>query len=53
MAWRALGAVLVPLALLLCAATVYGQLHYAVDAVAGAAIAAAVLTRVRSGSATH
>jgi membrane-associated phospholipid phosphatase len=42
-AWRALGAVLVPLALLLSLATVYGQLHYAVDALAGAALAAAVL----------
>jgi membrane-associated phospholipid phosphatase len=41
--WRPLGAVLVPAALLLSLATVYGQLHYAVDALAGAAVAAAVL----------
>ena len=41
--WRALGLVLVPAALLLTAGTVYGQLHYAVDALAGAAIAALVL----------
>jgi membrane-associated phospholipid phosphatase len=34
---------LVPLALLLTAATVYGHLHYAVDAIAGAALGAAVL----------
>ena len=40
-AWRhlrPLGVVLVPLALLLSLGTVYGQLHYALDAVAGAAI---------------
>ena len=42
-AWRALGAVLLPLALLLALATVYCQLHYGVDALAGAALAAAVL----------
>ncbi|HXY39030.1 MAG TPA: phosphatase PAP2 family protein [Vicinamibacteria bacterium] len=41
--WRPLGAVLIPLALLLTLSTVYGQLHYAVDAVAGGAVAAAVL----------
>jgi membrane-associated phospholipid phosphatase len=41
--WPALGAVLVPAALLLAAGTVYGQFHYAVDAVAGAALAAVVL----------
>jgi membrane-associated phospholipid phosphatase len=35
--------VLVPAALLLSLATVYGQLHYAVDALAGAALAALVL----------
>jgi membrane-associated phospholipid phosphatase len=40
---RPLGVALVPLALLLTAATVYGQLHYAVDAIAGAALATAVL----------
>jgi len=42
-AWRALGAVLLPLALLLALGTVYGQFHYAVDATAGAALAALVL----------
>jgi membrane-associated phospholipid phosphatase len=42
-AWPALGLVLVPLALLLTLATVYGQFHYAVDALAGAAVAALVL----------
>ncbi len=41
--WRALGAVLVPLAALLTAGTVYGQFHYGVDALAGAALAAVVL----------
>ena len=41
--WRPLGAVLVPAAVLLSFATVYGQLHYAVDAVAGAVVAAIVI----------
>ena len=41
--WRALGLVLMPPAALLAAGTVYGQLHYALDAVAGAAVALAVL----------
>ena len=41
--WRPLGMALVPLSLLLSLATVYGQLHYAVDALAGAALAVAVL----------
>jgi membrane-associated phospholipid phosphatase len=41
--WRPLGAVLLPAAVLLSLATVYGQLHYAVDALAAAAAAAAVL----------
>jgi len=40
---RPLGAVLLPLALLLTLGTVYGQLHYALDALAGAALAALVL----------
>ena len=47
--WRPLGAVLLPAALLLPLATVYGQLHYAVDALAGAALAAVVLIAGRSG----
>jgi len=45
-AWRwlrPLGAVLLPVTLLMSLATVYGQFHYAVDAVAGAALAASVL----------
>jgi membrane-associated phospholipid phosphatase len=45
-AWRGfrrLGAALFPLAVLLSLATVYCQFHYAVDALAGAALAAAVL----------
>jgi membrane-associated phospholipid phosphatase len=41
--WRPLGAALVPAALLLSLGTVYGQLHYAVDALAGALLAAVVL----------
>jgi membrane-associated phospholipid phosphatase len=41
--WRPLGAALVPAALLLSLATVYCQFHYAVDALAGIALAAAVL----------
>jgi membrane-associated phospholipid phosphatase len=49
-AWRGLrplGLVLVPLALLMSLATVYGQLHYAVDALAGAVLAAIVLVAGR------
>lgn len=41
--WRPLGAVLLPAAVLLALGTVYGQLHYGVDALAGALLAAAVL----------
>jgi membrane-associated phospholipid phosphatase len=41
--WRPLGLALLPLALLLSLATVYGQYHYAVDALAGAAVALAML----------
>ncbi len=51
----ALGAVLVPLAALLTLATVYGQFHYAVDALAGLAVAAMVLAlggRAASGRRT-
>jgi membrane-associated phospholipid phosphatase len=46
-AWRPLGAVLVPAALLLTLGTVYGQLHYAVDAAAGAFLALLVLSSDR------
>jgi membrane-associated phospholipid phosphatase len=42
-AWRPLGAVLLPAALLLALATVYGQFHYAVDAVAGCLLGALIL----------
>jgi membrane-associated phospholipid phosphatase len=45
-----LGAVLLPLALLMSLATVYGQLHYAVDALAGGALAAFVLFAGRGAS---
>jgi membrane-associated phospholipid phosphatase len=41
--WRPLGAVLLVAASLLTLGTVYGQLHYAVDAVAGACLAAVVV----------
>ena len=41
--WRPLGAALLPAALLLALGTIYGQLHYAVDALAGAAVAALIL----------
>ena len=40
--WRPLGAVLLAAALLLALGTVYGQFHYAVDAIAGALVAAGV-----------
>ncbi|HXK10490.1 MAG TPA: phosphatase PAP2 family protein [Vicinamibacteria bacterium] len=45
-AWRGhrpLGRALLPLAILLSLSTVYGQFHYAVDALAGAALATAAL----------
>jgi membrane-associated phospholipid phosphatase len=44
--WRALGAVLLPASLLLSLATVYCQFHYAVDALAGALLAALLLVVV-------
>jgi membrane-associated phospholipid phosphatase len=43
LAWRGLGLVLLPLAVALSLGTVYGQFHYAVDALAGAFVAALVL----------
>jgi hypothetical protein len=49
-AWRGfrpLGAALVPAAVLLALATVYCQFHYAVDALAGATLAAVALTADR------
>jgi membrane-associated phospholipid phosphatase len=42
--WRPLGAVLLPAAALLTLGTVYGQFHYATDALAGAATAALALS---------
>jgi membrane-associated phospholipid phosphatase len=41
--WRSLGAVLLPATVLLALGTVYGQFHYAVDVLAGAALGAVVL----------
>lgn len=55
-AWRGLrplGAVLLPAALLLALGTVYGQLHYATDALAGAALAAAALIAGRRAGYDH
>ena len=40
--WRPLGAVLFPAAVALALGTVYGQFHYAIDALAGALVAGAV-----------
>ena len=51
-AWRGLrllGAVLVPAAVLLSLATVYCQFHYAVDALAGGALAATLIACRRAG----
>jgi membrane-associated phospholipid phosphatase len=49
-AWRPLGVVLLPAALLLALATVYGQFHYAVDALAGCLLGAiAVIAGCRGG----
>lgn len=42
--WPALGGVLLPAAVLLSFGTVYGQFHYALDALAGALLAGLVLT---------
>jgi membrane-associated phospholipid phosphatase len=49
--WRRLGLVLLPVAVLLALGTVYGQFHYAVDALAGVGLAALVMVLgpVRSG----
>lgn len=46
--WRRLGALLAPPAVLLAFGTVYGRFHYAVDALAGAALAALMLVRLRA-----
>lgn len=42
--WRRLGLVLTPFAVLVALGTVYGQFHYAVDALAGIVISAGVLS---------
>jgi PAP2 superfamily protein len=47
--WRRLGLLLTPLTLGLIAAVVYGQFHYAVDALAGLIVAGAVLASLRWG----
>ena len=48
--WRLLGAVMLPVAVLLTLATVYCQFHYGVDAVAGAAVAlVALIAHRRAG----
>lgn len=47
--WRALGLVLIPVAAGLTLGVVYGQFHYAVDALAGLAIAAVVLMAFARG----
>jgi len=46
---RPLGTVLLPLVVLLAFGTVYGQLHYAIDAVAGALLGALVLVLAARG----
>jgi membrane-associated phospholipid phosphatase len=50
--WRALGWIFIPLAVLLTFGTVYGQFHYALDALAGALLAGAVLVWDRRHSPT-
>lgn len=42
--WPLIGFALIPLAVLLTLGTVYGQFHYAVDAIAGTALAGTVIT---------
>jgi membrane-associated phospholipid phosphatase len=51
-AWRRLGAIVAPVAVLLALGTVYGQFHYAVDAASGALLAAAVSSASRRPRAT-
>jgi membrane-associated phospholipid phosphatase len=48
--WPALGAVLVPLSVLLALGTVYGRFHYAVDALAGVAVALMALLCARGAA---
>jgi membrane-associated phospholipid phosphatase len=47
--WRPLGLALLPWSVGLVFGVVYGQFHYAVDAVAGLAMAAAVVTSLNAG----
>ena len=47
--WRPLGLALLPLSVGLVFAVVYGQFHYAVDAVAGLGVAAVVVTSLNAG----
>jgi len=49
--WRPLGLVLLPLTLGMVFAVVYGQFHYAVDALGGLVVAVAVLTSLNPGAA--
>src|SRR5262249_51569146 len=49
--WRRLGLTLLPFTTGLVPATVYGQFHYAVDALAGLAVAALVLTVMQTAEA--
>jgi membrane-associated phospholipid phosphatase len=48
--WRGLGLALLPFTLGLVFAVVYGQFHYAVDALGGLMVALAVFTSLRAGS---
>jgi len=49
--WRRLGLALLPFTVGLIPATVYGQFHYAVDALAGLAVAALVLVAMQTAEA--
>jgi len=51
--WRALGLVLLPLTAGLILAVVYGQFHYAVDALAGLIVAALMLGVMQTAEATE
>ena len=50
--WRALGLVLLPFTAGLILAVVYGQFHYAVDALAGLIVAALMLGAMQTAEAT-
>jgi membrane-associated phospholipid phosphatase len=49
--WRPLGLALAPLTAGMVFAVVYGQFHYASDALAGLAVAVVVLTSLNAGAA--